>query len=65
MNNAYKLDNLNRRTNQDGRASAFLTWEEFETGRYKMHFQLEEYFGRKGTQSFYPYAEVTTPHLLD
>ena len=47
-----------RSTNHDGRASAFLTWEQFEVGRYKMHFELEQYFKKNGTQSFYPYAEV-------
>ncbi len=51
-------------TNNDGRASAFLTWEQFEVGRYKMHFQLEQYFNKKGVHSFYPYAEVTPFKIL-
>ena len=36
-----------RETNADGRASAFLTWEQFEPGTYKMKFDIKEYFERK------------------
>ena len=33
-----------RLTNEDGRASAFLTWEQFTPGTYKMHFATGQYF---------------------
>ena len=33
-----------RLTNEDGRASAFLTWELFTPGTYKMHFATGQYF---------------------
>ena len=48
-----------RETNADGRASAFLTWEQFEPGTYKMKFDIKEYFDRKNSETFYPYAEVS------
>ena len=48
-----------RETNADGRASAFLTWEQFEPGTYKMKFDIKEYFERKNSETFYPYAEVS------
>ena len=33
-----------RLTNEDGRASAFLSWEQFNPGTYKMHFATGQYF---------------------
>ena len=48
-----------RETNADGRASAFLTWEQFEPGTYKMKFDIKEYFEKKNSETFYPYAEVS------
>ena len=33
-----------RLTNEDGRATAFLTWEQFTPGTYKMHFATGQYF---------------------
>merc|ERR1711963_550117 len=61
-----KLNNTNqlwefvvrKETNADGRASAFLTWEQFEPGTYKMKFDIKEYFERKNSETFYPYAEI-------
>jgi len=47
-----------RLTNEDGRASAFLTWEQFTPGTYKMHFATGQYFRGQEIESFYPYAEV-------
>ncbi len=47
-----------RVTNSDGRASAFLSWADFDVGVYKMHFNVAEYFRRQGVASFYPYVEV-------
>ena len=48
----------NRSTNSDGRASAFLSWPEFSTGIYKLHFDIQSYFEKLGKKSFYPFAEV-------
>lgn len=45
-------------TNEDGRASGFLSWEDFHVGTYKMHFATGSYFSCTGRQSFYPFAEV-------
>jgi len=47
-----------RATNDDGRASNFLSWDEFKPGTYKMHFATGEYFKEQKTETFYPYAEV-------
>lgn len=47
-----------RVTNADGRASNFLSWEEFTPGTYKMHFSTGQYFKARATETFYPYAEV-------
>ena len=32
-----------RRTNEDGRAQGFLTWESFYPGTYKLHFNTGSY----------------------
>merc|ERR1719412_1106290 len=47
-----------RVTNEDGRASNFLSWEDFKPGTYKMHFATGQYFKEKNTETFYPFAEV-------
>ena len=47
-----------RVTNADGRASNFLSWEQFQPGTYKMHFSTGQYFKERATETFYPYAEV-------
>ena len=47
-----------RETNDDGRASAFLTWEQFQPVIYRMRFEIKEYFQAKNIDTFYPYAEV-------
>lgn len=47
-----------RLTDGDGRATAFLPWEHFSPGTYKMHFSTGQYFRDQQTESFYPYAEV-------
>jgi len=47
-----------RVTNDDGRASNFLSWEDFRPGTYKMHFSTGQYFKERATETFYPYAEV-------
>ena len=49
-----------RETNADGRASGFLTWEQFEPGTYKMKFDIKEYFEKNNSETFYPYAEVNS-----
>merc|ERR1719500_2215727 len=49
---------VRKETNEDGRSSGFLTWEEFETITYRMRFETKEYFQKKGQETFYPYAEV-------
>eukprot|EP00091_Calanus_sinicus_P003526 TRINITY_DN13699_c0_g1_i1.p1 TRINITY_DN13699_c0_g1~~TRINITY_DN13699_c0_g1_i1.p1 ORF type:complete len:121 (-),score=3.49 TRINITY_DN13699_c0_g1_i1:235-597(-) len=45
-----------RVTNDDGRASNFLSWEEFQPGTYKMHFSTGQYFKERATESFYPFC---------
>merc|ERR1712038_180836 len=47
-----------RVTNDDGRASNFISWEDFKPGTYKMHFATGRYFKEKNTETFYPFAEV-------
>ena len=47
-----------RVTNDDGRASAFLTWDQFLCAHYKMRFEVGEYFASHGVETFFPYAEV-------
>ena len=56
-----------REANLDGRASGFVTWEQFEPIVYKMKFDIKEYFQSKNISTFYPYAEVLKvgpDHLL-
>ena len=50
---------IGRVTNDDGRASNFLSWEDFKPGTYKMHFATGPYFKEKNTETFYPFAEVS------
>ena len=48
-----------RKANGDGRASAFLTWEEILPVTYRMRFDIQDYFMKQGNvDTFYPYAEV-------
>lgn len=49
---------LSRRTDKDGRASNFLSWDQFMPGNYKMKFATGDYFRNSGTEYFYPFAEV-------
>ena len=48
-----------RSTNEDGRSSGFLSWDNFYPGTYKMFFNTGAYFAKTNTQSFYPFVEVT------
>ncbi|TRY67374.1 hypothetical protein TCAL_12091 [Tigriopus californicus] len=45
-------------TNNDGRASAFLTWDDFTIGVYKAHFEVAPYFQGKNQESFFPFCEI-------
>ncbi|XP_076032351.1 5-hydroxyisourate hydrolase [Oratosquilla oratoria] len=45
-------------TNSDGRASNFLSQEEFTQGVYKMRFETGDYFKQLNTKGFYPYVEI-------
>ena len=47
-----------RVTDDDGRASAFLTSEQFVPGYYKMRFGVGGYFASNGADTFFPFAEV-------
>jgi len=49
---------IRKEANSDGRASGFVTWEQFEPVVYKMKFDIKEYFQSKNISTFYPYAEV-------
>ena len=45
-------------TDNDGRAAAFLTSDQFVSGYYKMRFGVGGYFASKGMDTFFPFAEV-------
>eukprot|EP00093_Oithona_nana_P002333 02333.XXX_24899_24299_1 [CDS] Oithona nana genome sequencing. len=47
-----------KKANGDGRASAFLTWEEILPMTYRMRFDIQDYFKTSNVDTFYPYAEV-------
>ena len=47
-----------RKTNQDGRASGFLSWEQIQPITYRMRFEIQDYFQSKNIETFYPYAEI-------
>jgi len=48
-----------RVTNQDGRASDFLSWEDFGVPAvYKIHFATGNYFREQQQDTFYPFVEV-------
>ena len=47
-----------RQTNNDGRASAFLEWDDFISGVYKAHFDVKSYFEKRGQETFFPFCEV-------
>lgn len=47
-------------TNHDGRIPNLLKKEVvLEPGVYKLRFMTKEYFEQQGTQSFYPFIEIT------
>jgi len=47
-------------TNEDGRISDLLNLEDtLQDGLYKIKFDTGEYFFKTGTDTFYPYAEIT------
>ncbi len=49
----------NGTTNQDGRVGNLLSDEiTLDAGRYKVLFQLEDYFKKRNIGAFYPYAEI-------
>ena len=56
---SFHVNLMFRVTNEDGRASAFLTWDEFLCAHYKMRFEVGEYFASRGAETFFPYAEVS------
>lgn len=46
-------------TNNDGRVSDFIGSDEvLVAGIYKLTFQLNDYYKKRNTASFYPYAEI-------
>lgn len=45
-------------TNSDGRITDLLAGKTLETGTYRMHFALTEYYAKTETKAFYPYAEI-------
>lgn len=45
-------------TNEDGRASGFLSWQEFHPATYRLRFDVKHYFSNLNLDTFYPYAEV-------
>lgn len=55
-------------TNTDGRCLDLLSRSAFNVGRYKLHFDVENYFKELQIASLYPFIEVNTtnprPYLL-
>lgn len=47
-----------RRTDADGRVADLLPGDELEAGRYRIRFEVGPYFGARGIDYFYPYAEI-------
>lgn len=47
-----------RRTDADGRVPDLLPGDELEPGRHRIRFEVGPYFGGRGMEAFYPYAEV-------
>lgn len=47
-----------RRTDADGRVADLLPGDELAPGRHRIRFELGPYFGARGLEAFYPYAEV-------
>ncbi|XP_013107889.2 uncharacterized protein LOC106087409 [Stomoxys calcitrans] len=45
-------------TNEDGRVSQLLGYADFQSGIYKLRFNIQPYFEAKKTPSFYPYIEI-------
>ena len=60
----YFVDLIFRTTNSDGRASGFISQQDFEPITYKLKFHTNEYFKGQGKETFYPYAEVVF-HVKD
>lgn len=48
-------------TNSDGRCADLLLRSAFQSGRYKLHFDVEKYFQSIQTISIYPSIEVDFP----
>ena len=60
----FSWTTLYRVTDDDGRASAFLTSNQFVSGYYKMRFGVGGYFSSKGMDTFFPFAEVVNYLLI-
>ncbi|XP_069320882.1 uncharacterized protein [Eulemur rufifrons] len=45
-------------TDPDGRCPGLLTQAQMKAGTYKLSFDTEAYWRRRGQESFYPYVEV-------
>ncbi|XP_037938353.1 5-hydroxyisourate hydrolase-like [Teleopsis dalmanni] len=60
----YRLENnqwqeLNQAsTDDDGRVTQLITLEQFQTGIYKLHFNVRPYFEQNQVKSFYPFIEI-------
>lgn len=47
-----------RRTDADGRVADLLAGDALEAGRHRIRFEVGPYFGARGIEPFYPYAEI-------
>ncbi|XP_014290292.1 5-hydroxyisourate hydrolase [Halyomorpha halys] len=45
-------------TNSDGRCQDLITPTGFAPGRYKLHYETENYFAARNTATFFPFIEV-------
>lgn len=48
-------------TDPDGRCPGLLMPDQMKAGTYKLTFDTEGYWRKRGQESFYPYVEVRAP----
>lgn len=57
-NNGEWQDLARSTTNEDGRASQLVKASDFQSGIYKLRFEVQTYFDINKIASFYPYIEI-------
>ena len=51
-------------TNSSGHCGGFVDKNNFVIGRYKIHFDVDQYFKADGKDALYPFVEVSTDSIL-